>query len=100
MSSAFPVENFRGRFAVSVVRRLFQLITRSSFFVGLQSVTPARNNQRQKYIKQNHLLLRISAVIGRCGPHLMIVMIFVTQNNFLNGPGISDRLLGVRLVIG
>ena len=22
----------------------------------------------------------------------MIVMIFVTQNNFLNGPGISDRL--------
>ena len=25
---------------------------------------------------------------------LMIVMIFVTQNNFLNGPGISDRLLG------
>ena len=24
----------------------------------------------------------------------MIVMIFVSQNNFLNGPGISDRLLG------
>ena len=24
----------------------------------------------------------------------MIVIIFVTQNNFLNGPGISDRLLG------
>ena len=24
----------------------------------------------------------------------MIVMIFLTQNNFLNGPGISDRLLG------
>ena len=24
----------------------------------------------------------------------MIVVIFVTQNNFLNGPGISDRLLG------
>ena len=24
----------------------------------------------------------------------MIVMIFVTQNNFENGPGISDRLLG------
>ena len=24
----------------------------------------------------------------------MIMMIFVTQNNFKNGPGISDRLLG------
>ena len=24
----------------------------------------------------------------------MIVMIFLTQNNFLNGPGICDRLLG------
>ena len=24
----------------------------------------------------------------------MIVMIFLTQNKFLNGPGISDRLLG------
>ena len=24
----------------------------------------------------------------------MSVMIFVTQNNFQNGPGISDRLLG------
>ena len=32
MSSAFPVENFRGRFTVPVVRCLFQLITRSSFF--------------------------------------------------------------------
>ena len=31
-----------------------------------------------------HLLLPILAVnvIGRYGPHLMIVMIFVTQNNF------------------
>ena len=41
-----------------------------------------------------HLLLWISAVVGRYRPHLMIVMIFVTQNNFSNGPGISDRLLG------
>ena len=39
------------------------------------------------------LCLLILAVVGRCGPHLMIVMIFVTQNNFLNCPGISDRLL-------
>ena len=39
------------------------------------------HNLRQKYMKQNHLLLQISAAIGRYGPHLMIVMIFVTQNN-------------------
>ena len=44
--------------------------------------------------KKNHLLLRILDVVGRYGSHLMIVMIFVTQNNFYNGPGISDRLLG------
>ena len=44
--------------------------------------------------EKNHLLLRILAVIGIYGPHLMIVMIFVTPQNFLNGPGISDRLLG------
>ena len=52
------------------------------------------DNQRQKYMKKTHLLLRILAVIGRYGSHLMIVMIFVTQNNFQNGPGISDCLLG------
>ena len=34
------------------------------------------------------------SVISRHGPHLMTVMIFVTQNNFKNDPGISDRLLG------
>ncbi len=45
-------------------------------------------------MEKTHLLLRILAVIGRFGPHLTIVMIFVTQNNFKNGPGISDRLLG------
>ena len=43
----------------------------------------SRRKQRQKYVifYFYHLLLRISAVIGRYGPHLMIVMIFVTQNN-------------------
>ena len=46
-------------------------------------------------MKKTQLLLRILAVIGRFGPHLTIVMIFVTQNNFKNGPGISDRLLGL-----
>ena len=40
------------------------------------------DNQRQKYMKNPHLLLRILAVIGRYGSHLMIVMIFVTKNNF------------------
>ena len=45
-------------------------------------------------MKQYHLLLRILAVIGRYGSRLMIVMIFVAQNSCLNGPGISDRLLG------
>ena len=49
---------------------------------------------KTKIYEKNHLLLQILAVIGRYGPHLMIVMIFVTQNNFLNGPGISNCLLG------
>ena len=33
------------------------------------------------YYFVNHLLLRILAVIGRYGPNLMIVIIFVTKNN-------------------
>ena len=33
-------------------------------------------------VEKTRLLLRILAVIGRYGPHLIIVMIFVTQNNF------------------
>ena len=37
---------------------------------------------KTKIYEKNHLLLRISAVIGRYGPHLMIVKIFVTQSNF------------------
>ena len=37
---------------------------------------------KTKIYEKNHFLLWISAVIGRYGPHLMIVMIFVTQNNF------------------
>ena len=50
---------------------------------------PTRNNQRPKYMrkkkekkKRKILSFRILAVIVRYGPHLMIVMIFVTQNNF------------------
>ena len=49
---------------------------------------------KTKIYEKSHLLLRILAVIGRFGPHLTVVMIFVTQRNFSNGPGISDRLLG------
>ena len=37
---------------------------------------------KTKIYEDNYLLLRISAVFGRFGPHLMIVMIFVTPNNF------------------
>ena len=37
--------------------------------------------------EKTHLLLRILAVIGRYGPHLVIVMLSVTQNNFSNAPG-------------
>ena len=51
-------------------------------------------DKQKKIYKKNHLLMWILAVIGRYGSHLKIVMIFVTQNNFLNGEGISDRLLG------
>ena len=47
-----------------------------------QHVPTRTDNQRQKYMKKTHLLLRIFAVIGRYGPHFMIVMISVTQNNF------------------
>ena len=36
---------------------------------------------KTKIYEKTHLLWRILAVIGRYGPHLMIVMIFVTQNN-------------------
>ena len=41
----------------------------------------SKQSKTKIYVK-THLLLRISAVFGRYGPHLMIAMIFVTQNNF------------------
>ena len=57
---------------------------------------PSKCKQFQliKKTKQKKLHLQISTVIGIYGPHLMIVIIFLTQNSFQNGPGISDRLLG------
>ena len=54
---------------------------------------------KTKIHEKNHLLLRISAVISRYGPHLMIVIISVTQNNFLNSPWISNCVLGFYLFI-
>ena len=43
---------------------------------------PTGTDNQTKINEKTHLLLRILAVIGRYGSHLMIVMIFVTQNNF------------------
>ena len=68
------------------------LFTHTSNLLPLNS-PPTPLHEKNKTNKKTYLLLRILAVIGRFGPHLMIVMIFVTQNNFKNGPGISDRLL-------
>ena len=62
--------------------------TKEAFLLGnkvkRQRVTCADWNwqSKAKIYEKTHLLLRILAVIGRYGPHLMIVMIFVTQNNF------------------
>ena len=57
----------------------------ASFAISSASgVTEANSNwqSKTKIYEKNHLLLRISAVFGWYGPHLMIVMIFVTQTNF------------------
>ena len=41
------------------------------------------DNQRQKYMKKTlTFCCGFLAVIGRYGSHLMIVMVFLTQNNF------------------
>ena len=78
-------------------RRVVSMI---SLLTGKLGQMPSKGNMRrletktQIYEKSSPFFGRILAVIGRYGPHLMIVMIFVTQNNFKNGPGISDRLLG------
>ena len=41
-----------------------------------------KSENRSGKSKWGMSLLRILAVIVRYGPHLMIVMLFVTQNNF------------------
>ena len=65
---------------------------RSRFAICDANLKPLKT----KIYEKTCLLLWILAVsvIGRFGPHLTIVMKFVTQNNFKNGPGISDCLLG------
>ena len=90
------VFNCRSLFNEAAYLTRAALLRLSGFVRHLQSMMPTRNNQRQKYMKKTHLLLRISAVIGRYRPHLMIVMIFVTQNNRFKTVQefSSDRLLG------
>ena len=41
-----------------------------------------KSEEKKRRKEKNHLLLRILPVISRYGSHLMIVIIFVTQNNF------------------
>ena len=69
MSSSFPVENFRGRFAVPVVRCLFQLITRSSFFfVTIEDLTlhivPAISNEGKIQGDGRKFLDRFKVILG------------------------------------
>ena len=91
---------FRSFSAVFNCRSWFNEAAYLAALRRLRSPFAIRDWRRLETIKDeniwnNHLLLRISAVIGRCGPHLMIVVIFVTQNNFFwNGPGISNHFLG------
>ena len=72
-------------FIVVYCRSLFNEAADLASLCRLRSPFAIRDtNSKQsktKIYEKTHLLLRISAVTGKCGPHLMIVMIFVTQNN-------------------
>ena len=58
---------------LAALRRL-----RSAF--AIRDANSKQSNSKTKiYDEKTHLLLRISAVFGRYGPHLMIVMIVVTH---------------------
>ena len=46
------------------------------------AIRDADSKQSKTKMYDKLLLLRILAVIGRYGPNLMIVMIFVTKRNF------------------
>ena len=77
---------FRSFFTVFNCRSLFNEDAYLAALRRLRSPFTIRNadlkQSKTKIYEKNHPLFRISAVIGRYGPHLMIVMIFVTQNNF------------------
>ena len=51
-------------------------------YVKGQHAPTQTDNQREKYMQKTQILLQILAVISRYTSHLMIVMIFLTQNNF------------------
>ena len=85
--STFSDCNFFRTF--SMVFNCHSLFNEAAYLAALRqlrspfAIREANSKQsKTKIYEKNHLLLRISAVIGRYGPHLMIVMIFVTQNNF------------------
>ena len=79
-------KKFRSFFAVFNCRSLFNEAAYLAALRRLRSPFAIRDTDSKqlmtKMYEKTHLLLRISPVIGRYGPNLMIVMIFVTQNNF------------------
>ena len=83
---SFPVTVMMQQPQVGVHGTVFETWNRVKSFAicdtdSKQSKTKIYEEKKKKR-KKTHFLLRILAVIGRYGPHLMIVMIFVTQNNF------------------
>ena len=73
----------------SVVFNCLSLFNEAAYLAALRrfrspfAIRDANSKQSKTifYYFVNHLLLRILAVIGRYGPNLMIVIIFVTKNN-------------------
>ena len=55
---------------------------RSRRYWETRSNIKGQHDAPTKIYDKTNLLLQILPVIGRYGPHLMIVMIFVTPNNF------------------
>ena len=84
-----PTQTAILQLAFSVVFNCRSLFNEAAYLAALRrfrspfAIRDADSKQsKTKIYEKNHLLLQISAVIGRYGPHLMTVMIFVTQNNF------------------
>ena len=70
------------RWVFSYIFVFDSMIVSSVDWVGYRPFDADSKQSKTKIYEKNHLLVRISAVFGRYGHHLMIVMIFVTQNNF------------------